>query len=206
MASQGSVARRPRPFVILEIRQLLIAWNIHETVNAAVPDSSAPTLPDPPSGYAERMPRIPEASSLVEVGPDYLGREAQLVPEAAAAWNLMRDAALDEGVELLLLSAFRSVARQTAIVAAKLAKGQTLDQILVVSAYPGFSEHHSGQAIDIGTSGARHFEEEFEATTAFAWLVVRARDFGFALSYPRDNPFGIAYEPWHWRHGGTSVP
>ena len=31
-----------------------------------------------------------------------------------------------------------------------------------------------------------------------AWLVANAVRFGFALSYPRDNPHGIAYEPWHW--------
>ena len=43
-------------------------------------------------------------------------------------------------------------------------------------------------------------EESFEATDAFAWLTGNAGDFGFQMSYPRDNPHGITYEPWHWCH------
>jgi len=41
-------------------------------------------------------------------------------------------------------------------------------------------------------------EEEFEKSVAFQWLSVNAKDFGFRLSYPKENRFGIAYEPWHW--------
>lgn len=155
-------------------------------------------LPPPPDGYADRVPRVSEATDLVSVGPDHLQREARLTPGAATAWCAMRDAAATEGVELILVSSFRSVARQAEILAGKLAKGLTLEQILEVSAYPGYSEHHSGNAVDIGTVDARHLEEEFEFTHAFDWLCENAGKFGFAMTYPRDNPFGIAYEPWHW--------
>ena len=31
----------------------------------------------------------------------------------------------------------------------------------------------------------------------------RGDDFDFVMSYPRDNPHGITYEPWHWRHAGA---
>ena len=41
-------------------------------------------------------------------------------------------------------------------------------------------------------------EEDFENTGAFDWLSRRASQFGFHLSYPRDNPHGVIYEPWHW--------
>ncbi len=41
-------------------------------------------------------------------------------------------------------------------------------------------------------------EESFEATPAFAWLQAKAPAHGFHMSYPRDNPHGIIYEPWHW--------
>ena len=44
-------------------------------------------------------------------------------------------------------------------------------------------------------------EESFESTPAFVWLQSRAGDFGFEMSYPRGNPHGIDYEPWHWRFG-----
>lgn len=155
-------------------------------------------LPPPPSSYASRMQRVAEADELVSVGPDCSGRKACLTREAAEAWHSMRLAAGSDGVELLLVSAFRSVERQAEILAGKLARGMSLEAALEYSAYPGFSEHHTGDAIDIGTSGARHLEEEFEHTAAFFWLRGRAADFSFHLSYPRGNPSGIAYEPWHW--------
>jgi len=73
-----------------------------------------------------------------------------------------------------------------------------MDEILRVSAAPGYSEHHSGRALDLTTPGFAPVEEEFERSDAFAWLRRRAADFRFRLSYPRDNVHGIAYEPWHW--------
>lgn len=157
-------------------------------------------LPPPPADYASRVPAIPEATSLVSVGPDHLQREAFLTTSAAQAWLAMREAAAVDGVELILVSAFRSIARQEEILSGKLAKGMTLEQALEYSAYPGYSEHHSGNAIDIGTNDARHLEEEFAFTTAFAWLCENAAGFGFTMTYPRGNPHGIAYEPWHWCH------
>ena len=161
-----------------------------------------PPLPAPPDDYALRVPPVAEASNLVSVGPDHLGREAFLTPAAADAWQKMAAAAARDGIELCLISAFRSIERQSAILAGKLAKGMTLEQALEYSAYPGFSEHHSGNAVDIGTCGAAHLEEEFEFTPAFEWLWSNAARFGFTMSYPRGNPSGIAYEPWHWCHHG----
>lgn len=163
-------------------------------------------LPPIPLTYASRMPRVDEAVEVVFVGLDHLQRDAFLTPNAAVAWESMKLAAAADGIELILVSAFRSIARQTEILAGKLAKGLTLEQVLEYSAYPGFSEHHSGNAIDIGTDGAKHLEEEFEFTPAFAWLCENAGRFGFAMTYPRDNPFGIAYEPWHWCFNASRLP
>ena len=56
----------------------------------------------------------------------------------------------------------------------------------------------SGRALDIGTPDEPPAEESFERTTAFAWLRDNAGAYGFVMSYPRDNPHGIVYEPWHW--------
>ena len=143
-----------------------------------------------------------EATHLVSVGLDIYGREQHLSPEAAAAWRRMRATAQRDGIELQIVSAFRSVDYQRQIIQRKREAGQTLDQILRVSAPPGFSEHHTGRAIDLTTPGIRPLTEEFESTDAFVWLVRRAKEFDFTLSYPRNNRHGIAYEPWHWRHEG----
>lgn len=145
-----------------------------------------------------RLPSHAEGEDLVSVGLDMLGREQRLERRTATQWQGMRQAAVAEQVALEIVSGFRSFDYQKGIIARKLAAGQAIQQILTVSALPGFSEHHTGRAIDIGTPGSPPLEEEFERTAAFQWLRRRAPAFGFRMSYPRDNPLGIIYEPWHW--------
>jgi zinc D-Ala-D-Ala carboxypeptidase len=153
-----------------------------------------------PAGHPRTVAtrRYEEPAELVEVGPDVFGRSQRLTPEAAAAWRRMVQAAAADGVELQLVSAFRSVERQTQVIAAKLEAGRTIDDVLAANAPPGHSEHHTGRAVDVTTPGCRVLEEDFEETTAFRWLERRAGRFGFRLSYPRGNPEGYVYEPWHW--------
>ncbi len=110
----------------------------------------------------------------------------------------MRDAAGIAGIELQIISAFRSVDYQLGILKRKLDRGLGMAEILRVSAAPGFSEHHSGRALDITAPGFAALEEEFEQSAAFAWLSTNAQRYGFRLSYPRGNRHGIVYEPWHW--------
>src|SRR3546814_12375411 len=98
--------------------------------------------------------------------------------------TLFRSAAV-YGVELLLISAFRSIEFQAALVRDKLARGITIDEILMVNAPPGYSEHHSGRAIDIGARGIAPLDEAFEVTPAFAWLSAQAVHFGFSRSEER---------------------
>lgn len=138
----------------------------------------------------------PDALEIAEVGDD--GREYRLIPAAAAAWRKMKAAAAADGVIIQLISAFRSIDRQVEILKEKLAEGHALDEILSASAPPGYSEHHTGRAIDIDTEGAPPLEIEFERTPAFAWLTKNAGRFGFVLSFPQGNRYGYQYEPWHW--------
>lgn len=139
-----------------------------------------------------------EPAWLELAGFDRWRRPLWLTRAAGRAWQRMRVAAADDGICLEAISGYRSQAYQAGIFARKQARGLSVEQILAVNAAPGFSEHHSGRAIDIGTPGEPAAEESFEATPTFAWLQARAGDFGFTLSYPRDNPNGIVYEPWHW--------
>jgi D-alanyl-D-alanine carboxypeptidase len=151
-----------------------------------------------PDDYA-RLPLQREATRLVPIGraaDD--GKLLKLTPRAAAAWRRMRAAAAQDGVTLLPLSAFRSVARQTAVIRRKLADGQRITDILRLVAAPGCSEHHTGRALDIGSPQAMTLTTAFARTREFRWLQRHAAKFGFHLSYPRGNQHGIAYEPWHW--------
>lgn len=110
----------------------------------------------------------------------------------------MREAAASAGLVLVPISGFRTIERQTAIIEAKLSKGQLIEDILRTVAAPGFSEHHTGNAIDIVVPDKPTLTEDFVETSAFAWLSTHAKAHGFRLTYPRDNAFGIAFEPWHW--------
>lgn len=155
-----------------------------------------------PASYAgdRQLSPQPEAveSELIQIGLNDEGRAIRLVPPAAQAWVAMRDRAARDAIELVPVSGFRSVARQVEIFRAKLAAGQALPDILRYVAAPGFSEHHTGRALDIGSPEHIELDEDFERTAAFRWLATHAGNFGFTLSYPRQNPHGIGYEPWHW--------
>jgi D-alanyl-D-alanine carboxypeptidase len=139
-----------------------------------------------------------EASELEDVEPNILGRMQRLAPETARAWRAMKVAALENGVELLLVSGFRSVGYQADLIRRKLASGQEIDAILRVNAAPGFSEHHTGRAVDVATPGTRPLTEAFASSAAFGWLTEQGQRFGFRMPYGRDNDYGFAYEPWHW--------
>lgn len=144
------------------------------------------------------LPFYMEAKELVVAETDADGRDYLLIPQAAKAWQEMKQAALADGVVMEIVSSFRDLERQIAIIRNKLDRGLPIEQILTLSAPPGYSEHHTGRAIDINTPGCRATETDFEDTEAFRWLSRRAEAFGFTLSYPRDNKLGFIYEPWHW--------
>lgn len=153
-----------------------------------------------PAGYISscNLPFCEEPSQLVATERDFYDRPQQLTPESFAAWTAMKSAAATSRVDIFLISAYRSTQYQADLLAKKLGSGSAIEDILTVNAAPGFSEHHTGRAVDIGTYGCDALVEEFENTSAFQWLEENSVKFGFAMTYPRGNEFGIIYEPWHW--------
>jgi zinc D-Ala-D-Ala carboxypeptidase len=176
-------------------------------------DRKTPTIPRffEELGISENVPQIrgltryEEAISLkiAEVGDD--GREHFLEPHTVRAWYLLKQAAHAEGESVFITSAFRSVSRQVEIIREKLEVGESIEQIITECAPPGYSEHHTGRAVDISAPGAPVLEIEFEFTSAYTWLCRNAKRFGFALSYPRGNSTGYQYEPWHWYFRGDDI-
>ena len=157
-----------------------------------------------PGGYGSggNPPFFAEATDLVDVGPNLVGHMQRLTPLAAASWQQMVSAAGDDGVRLLIVSGFRDFEYQAGLIRRKLEAGQEITEILKVNAAPGFSQHHTGCAVDIATPGSRPLTEEFETSEAYGWLTKNAAEFGFSLTYPRDNEAGFIYEPWHWALNG----
>ena len=117
----------------------------------------------------------------------------------------MQDKARRDGVYLVFLSGFRSIKLQEDIFySLKSKRNQSASERAKVSAPPGYSEHSTGFAIDIGDAHSRNtdFEVEFENTNAFKWLKNNAAKFHFKLSFNKNN-LNVDYEPWHWRYEGS---
>ncbi len=153
-----------------------------------------------PHDYATRFKLTPvaECQSLIDVGHDIHQRPQSMHPEAADAWHKLQQTAEHSGVELQLVSAYRSFDYQAGLIERKLARGLNLDDILKVSAAPGFSEHHSGMAIDLTTPNTPELEAVFAKTKAYEWLTSHGHRFGFAESFGPNNHHGLIWEPWHW--------
>ena len=123
----------------------------------------------------------------------------------AGQWQAMVATANGDGVALLVISVFRSFDYQRGIIQRKLAEGKTLTQITRPARCRVTASIITGRAIDIGATGSEPLTEEFEKTTAFEWLTRRGREFGFSMTYPRDNSYGIMFEPWHWMFHPTTL-
>ena len=146
----------------------------------------------------------PEAKSseLVDAAPG-IG----LHRDAAESFLAMQRAAAADGVSLQLLSGFRTLELQKHLffdVGSE--RNQSAEQRARVSAPPGFSEHSTGYALDIGDgrSPGTNLSASFDATPAYAWLVENANRYHFTLSFPTGNVQGVNYEPWHWRFEGSA--
>ena len=117
----------------------------------------------------------------------------------------MRDDAKKDGINLVFLSGYRSISLQKDIFySLKSIRNQIAAERAKVSAPPGYSEHSTGFAIDIGDAYKREtdFEVEFENTDAFRWLKENAAKYHFKLSFNQNNK-NVDYEPWHWRYEGS---
>ena len=153
-----------------------------------------------PADYAARTGLVQQRSpdDLVDIGVDVFDRPQRLRMEAANAWMGLVEAASLDGVTVQLVSAYRSLEYQVDLIQRKVEAGESIGQILTRIAAPGYSEHQGGCAVDVTSPGIDSLTEFFEKTQAFRWLVASAADYRFVLSYPRSNPYGVVYEPWHW--------
>lgn len=134
--------------------------------------------------------------------------ETQYLPErthrAYLAMNehIKRD--LDRG--LVVESGYRSPAFQLVTLLNYFQRFDfDIDRTFKLVAAVGHSEHGfpERQAIDLAPkTGVSEggVDESFALTDEYLWLLQNASRYGFVLSYPKGNPDGITFEPWHWSH------
>jgi D-alanyl-D-alanine carboxypeptidase len=166
----------------------------------------APSAQLKPSADGRLLGHFPypeaKASELVSVSPGM-----QLRADAAKSFLAMQRAAATDGVGLTLLSGFRSIELQRQLFFdVKAERNQSSLERAKVSAPPGFSEHSTGYAIDVGDASMPHtnLSLSFSQTKAYQWLLNHAARYQFALSFPKSNPQGVNFEPWHWRFEGST--
>lgn len=142
------------------------------------------------------------AQDLVGVTPD---GSVKLRKAASAKYQEMANAAAASGIYFAPISGFRSVEdQQHVFFDVKAERRQNASKRAEVSAPPGYSEHHTGYAIDIGDGSVpdTNLSQGFENTQAFKWLEANSASFSFEMSFPKNNRQGVSYEPWHWRFVG----
>jgi len=185
------------------LRSVLEAQGADATTNADIDDVDTDTATDAtPSLLGHRA--YPEAppDTLVPLTAD--GR-IRLRSAAAEKFQAMQQAARAANISLAPLSGFRTIEEQQYLFfEIKAQRGQVARQRATVSAPPGYSEHHTGYAIDIGdaTRPETHLQTSFEQTAAFQWLEQNAAFYSFELSFEGGEADQVSYEPWHWRFVG----
>lgn len=146
---------------------------------------------------------IPEKLTTIEKGYMYdESRNHQLHSKVVPYFNKMVDAAKEDGIDLWVVSAYRSFQTQAQLKGAyTVSYGSGANAF---SADQGFSEHQLGTTIDFTTKGISGGLDGFQNTPAYTWLSENAYKYGFTLSYSKGNAYYM-FEPWHWRFVGEDL-
>lgn len=130
----------------------------------------------------------------------------QMRADAARALEEMFSAALEDGIELLGISGYRSYYIQRNIYERRLQEAGE-KHVSRYNAKPGHSEHQTGLAMDVGCPGYVDLTERFARTPAYRWLQKHAHEYGFIIRYTEygEEETGYAFEPWHVRYVGEEA-
>ena len=158
---------------------------------------------------------LPENYKFEEATVYSAGRNWIVDARCAEDMKAMIAAAKEDGVSLIICSAYRSYELQEKNFNAKVqsyinkgySKEDAVAKTATIIAVPGTSEHHTGLAADIVTPSYQSLNSGFEKTEAFQWLYENCAEFGFVLRYPKDkvDVTKIIYEPWHYRYVGKEA-
>ncbi|WP_019499043.1 M15 family metallopeptidase [Pseudanabaena sp. PCC 6802] len=179
---------------------------------SASPSPETAIVKAPESDRQPKLGHFPYSESqdldMVYIG-SYAEKENQrfekLSLEAALALMKLIYAARDDNTWIVPVSGFRSIEQQEKLYKDQIQRRGSETEAAKISAPPGYSEHHTGYAVDL-TDGNSHLTDltyKFAESDAFRWLSQHAREYGFELSFPQNNFQGVSYEPWHWRFVGS---
>ena len=126
---------------------------------------------------------------------------------AADAYKQFAKAAKAAGVNVMPISGYRSFSEQASLYDSYVRQyGQATADTF--AARPGYSEHQTGLAMDIGNaSGTCALQACFANTPAGRWAAEHGWEYGFIIRYPAgaEATTGYTYEPWHLRYVGKVI-
>lgn len=129
-------------------------------------------------------------------------------PTAREAFEKMAAEAKLSGFNLTAFSTYRSFEYQTTLYD-RYVERDGKEAADTYSARPGYSEHQTGLAFDIGeVNFEKHWaSSSFGETEAAKWIVANAHRFGFILRYPegKEDITGYMHESWHYRYVGVDI-
>ncbi len=118
-----------------------------------------------------------------------------LLKDAREALVVLLKKAEEDGISLIVHSAYRSKNYQKKIFTKMISEGRSFDDIIRYVAPPGYSEHMLGTVVDFYPSNWNFADLE-----AYTWLRKNGQGFGFSETYPEKRSKGEPWEPWHWRY------
>lgn len=154
--------------------------------------------------YGHRAYAMAKPAQLVSVGPyRSSGLTVKLLPPAAEAFREMQEAARRAGLGIEPISGYRGLSLQKYLFDQEVKRSGSAAAAARTTAPPGYSEHHTGLAIDLGDHAHPECDVKpcFQKTRTFEWLSRNAARFGFELSFAKDGG-PVEFEPWHWRFVG----
>ena len=144
----------------------------------------------------EKVVEIASTSRFKTNEPEYISARVEPFLED------MLEEAKEDGVELLVVSGYRSFDEQKSLKGAYAV--QYGSGANTFSADQGYSEHQLGTTVDFTTTAIGGGLTGFQNTESYTWLQENAHRHGFVLSYPKDNAYYV-FEPWHWRFVGEDL-
>ncbi len=173
--------------------------------------------------YQEREFSIMELMGKEDI--ELYGDGINLRKEAHDAFLEMKKAAINDGIELKIVSSYRDFYRQEGIWERKyqsyteedgMEPMAAIDKIIEYSTIPGTSRHHWGTDIDI-VDGYRNVKGDVLVPEKFGeggpyedfkkWMDENSKKFDFHLVYTDDpKRKGFKYEPWHYSYAPISIP
>jgi D-alanyl-D-alanine carboxypeptidase len=189
----------------MNVRQLLLVFfplvsmltsaGQTECVDSFLVDSTYYSVPELWCGLAVDSAMAADPASLVRIPEEYCYESYRIyvTPETRDAFVRMAQAATADSVNLIADSGYRSARFQERIFRRRLKEGESIEEILIKVAPPGYSEHQTGRAFDLVPS-----EAVFAHSEAYAWLIQHAAEFGFYETYPQNDSTSYPWEAWHW--------